>query len=157
MLERRDYKQELIDLGCNPYTLGAVTRNTITGQFDIEGSVWLDDHDLKRLPFAFGKVGGYFDCAHNRFMTLEGAPTEVGGDFLCNCVHLATLDGMPKIIHGDFLYLVTALLQDVSALLDCTIDGSIHLYGTSIAQDRMKSMLHDLEYRKMSKVVCHLV
>jgi hypothetical protein len=154
MLEHRDYRQELVDLGCIPAAVGAVTRNAVTQLVDVEGSVWLHNNGLDRLPFAFGKVGGYFDCAHNRFMTLEGAPIEVDDDFMCNGIRLASLDEMPKIIHGDFMCLVTELLSDVSAVLDCQIDGSIYLYGTTDEQWRMKCMLHALQYNQMSKVVC---
>jgi hypothetical protein len=75
MLERqRDYKQELVDLGCKPDYLGTVTWNSTTRSVDVSGSVHLHSKDFTRLPFQFGKVGRSFICSHNRFTSLEGGP-----------------------------------------------------------------------------------
>ena len=126
MLEKpRDYLQDLVDLGCSPEDLGTVTYNPLTHRVDVSGSVWLDDKGLTRLPFAFGVVGGSFWCSENRLVSLEGAPREVGGDFWCSA------DG----------------LQDVSALKQCKIKGTIYLYGPEADQERVTKMLRDQGYK----------
>jgi hypothetical protein len=103
MLERpRDYKQELVDLGCNPDVLGAVTWNHMTHSVDVSGSVHLNDKGLTVLPFQFGKVGRSFDCSDNQLTSLEGAPREVGGDFWCSDNQLTSLEGCPEKVGGNF-------------------------------------------------------
>jgi hypothetical protein len=126
MLEKpRDYRQDLVDLGCKPEDLGTVTYNPITHRVDVSRSVWLDDKGLTRLPFAFGEVGGSFSCSDNRLTSLEGAPTKVGGDFVCSADDL----------------------QDVSALKRCKIKGMIYLYGPKADQERVTKMLRDQGYK----------
>jgi hypothetical protein len=94
MLERpRDYKQDLVDLGCNPDVLSTVTWNSATHAVDVSGSVNLYSKDLTRLPFQFGKVGGYFWCSNNRLTSLDEAPKEVGDNFHCSDNQLTSLDG----------------------------------------------------------------
>jgi hypothetical protein len=103
MLERpRDCFQDLLDLGCEPEDLGIVTYNPITHRVDVSGSVWLDHKGLTRLSFAFGKVGGYFNCSGNRLTSLEGAPSKVGGYFNCSGNRLTSLEGAPSKVGGYF-------------------------------------------------------
>jgi hypothetical protein len=103
MLERpRDYKLDLIDLGCYPDDLGTVTWNSVTRSVDVSRSVYLHNKGLTRLPFQFGKVGGYFVCAYNRLTSLEGCPKEVGGNFVCAYNRLTSLEGCPKEVGGNF-------------------------------------------------------
>jgi len=54
------------------------------GSVDIEGNVGLNNQNLKKLPFKFGKVGGDFNCFNNQLTTLEGSPHTVGGYFNCS-------------------------------------------------------------------------
>jgi hypothetical protein len=104
--------------------------------FKTTGSITIDDKGLvsctgmvtpkkklKRLPVAFDKVGGsfechdnqlttleggptsvgrHYDCSNNQLTTLEGAPTSVGGSFLCSLNQLTTLEGAPTSVGGDF-------------------------------------------------------
>jgi hypothetical protein len=103
MLERpRDYKQELVELGCKPDDLGTVTWNHVTHAVDVSGSVHLHSKDFTRLPFQFGKVGGDFWCDHNQLTNLEGAPKEVGMSFYCSNNRLTNLDGAPEKVGGGF-------------------------------------------------------
>jgi hypothetical protein len=162
MLERpRDYKQELVDLGCDPYDLGTVTWNSATHAVDVSGSVDLDGKGLTRLPFQFGKVGGYFWCSHNRLTSLEGCPKEVGKDFWCYHNQLTSLDGAPEKVGGNFgchSNQLTSLegcpekvgggfgcstddLTDVSALRGCKIKGDIYLDGPKADQVRVTKLL----------------
>jgi hypothetical protein len=73
MLERPNYFQKLVDLGCDLDDLGTVTWNSTTRSVDVSGSVYLNGKGLTRLPFNFGKVGGHFDCSYNQLASLEGA------------------------------------------------------------------------------------
>jgi hypothetical protein len=125
MLERPNYFQKLVDLGCDPDALGTVTWNSTTRSVDVSGSVYLGDEDLTRLPFQFGKVGGYFWCPDNRLTSLEGAPKEVGGDFGCS----------------------TGSLTDVSALRGCKIKGVIYLFGPEADQVRVMELLRAQGYK----------
>jgi hypothetical protein len=167
MLERRDYFQELVDLGCDPEDLGTVTYDLITHRVDVSRSVYLNEQDLTRLPFAFGKVGGDFWCDRNRLTSLEGAPREVGGDFWCDHNRLTSLEGAPTKVGGDFYCFDNQLnslegapskvggyfwcsadgLQDVSALKRCKIKGMIYLHGPKADQERVTKMLRDQGYK----------
>jgi hypothetical protein len=146
MLERRDYLQELIDLGCDPDHLGTVTYNPLTRKVDVLGTVNLDHKGLTRLPFAFGKVGGNFWCSGNRLVSLEGAPREVGGDFGCSDNRLTSLEGAPTEVGGDFGCSADGL-EDVSALKRCKIKGMIYLWGPKADQERVKKILRDQRYK----------
>jgi hypothetical protein len=162
MLERpRDYKQELVDLGCDPDDIGTVTWNSVTRSVDVSGSVYLGDKGLTRLPFQFGKIGGSFWCSDNRLTSLEGAPEkvggsfgcsnnqltsleggpkEVGGFFYCSYNRLTSLDGAPEKVGGDFWCSVDDL-TDISALRGCKIKGKIYLIGSEADQARVTKLL----------------
>ena len=125
MLERPDYLQILVDLGCDPDVLGTVTWNPVTHSVDVSGSVYLSGKGLTKLPFQFGTVGGGFGCSRNRLTSLDGAPREVGGDFGCP----------------------TNGLVDVSALRGCKIKGEICLDGPEADQTRVRKLLRAQGYR----------
>jgi hypothetical protein len=128
MLEKpRDYRQELLDLGCKPKVLGTVTYNPLMRKVDVSGSVYLNEQDLTRLPFAFGSVGENFWCSDNQLNSLEGAPSKVGGNFGCSDNRLTSLEGAPSRVGGDF-YCSADGLEDVSALKGCKIEGTLYLY-----------------------------
>jgi hypothetical protein len=160
MLERpRDYKQELVDLGCDPDDLGTVIWNSATRSVDVSGSVHLGDKGLTRLPFQFGKVGGSFGCTGNQLTSLKGCPEKVGGNFSCSHNRLTSLDGCPEKIGIDFWCAdnqLTSLdvapekvggnfrcsvddLIDVSALGQCKIKGWIYLFGPEADQARVNA------------------
>ena len=162
MLERpRDYKQELLDLGCDPNDLGTVTWNPATRAVDVSGFVNLAGKGLTKLPFQFGRVGwgfycsrnrltsldgcprevgGSFRCSDNRLTSLQGAPREVGGGFWCSRNRLTSLDGAPKTVGGDF-GCPTNDLVDVSALRGCKIKGTLYLLGPKVDQVRVTKLL----------------
>jgi len=72
------------------------------GSIDVDGSVDLGDLKLTKLPLVFRKVNGYFNCADNKLITLEGCPIEVRNSFSCSDNKLITLEGCPSIIDGYF-------------------------------------------------------
>jgi hypothetical protein len=72
------------------------------GLVDVDGSVFLRERGLTKLPLKFGVVSSYFNCSWNKLTTLEGAPKEVGVDFYCGDNKLTTLEGAPKEVGGDF-------------------------------------------------------
>jgi hypothetical protein len=162
MLERqRDYKRELVDLGCKPDDIGTVTWNSVTRSVDVSGSVDLRGMRLTRLPFQFGKVGGYFVCTDNRLTSLDGCPEKVGSSFSCSFNRLTSLEGCPREVGGHFYCSrnrLTSLdwapekvgsrfscsvndLVDVSALRQCKINGEICLYGSDADKARVTTML----------------
>jgi hypothetical protein len=168
MLERpRDYKQELVDLGCDPDGLGTVTWNSVTRSVDVSGSVYLHNKGLTRLPFQFGKVGMNFGCSRNRLTNLEGAPKEVGGYFWCTGSRLTSLDGAPERVGSDFdcsdnrlvsldgapkevgedFWCSADGLTDVSALRGCKIKGKIYLDGPKADQARVTKLLRAQGYK----------
>jgi hypothetical protein len=161
MLERPNYFQKLVDLGCDPDDLGTVAWNSVTRAVDVSGSVYLDDKGLTRLPFQFGKIGKNFYCSRNQLTSLEGAPKEVGGSFGCTGNRLTSLDGCPEKVGGDLwcshnrltslngapkevggnFGCFTGSLIDVSALRQCKIKGGIYLYGPKADQVRVRELL----------------
>jgi len=66
-----------------------------TGILDCFQSVNLRDRKLETIPFQFGIVNGYFDCANNQLGSLEGCPFKVGS-FNCSHNQLKSLKGAPK-------------------------------------------------------------
>jgi hypothetical protein len=169
MLERpRDYKLDLVDLGCNPDVLGTVTWNSVTRSVDASGSVHLYNKGLTRLPFKFGKVGGNFECSYNRLTSLEGCPEkvgghfwctgnqltslrccpkEVGGDFECSYNQLTSLEGCPKEVGWGFWCSANGLI-DVSALRWCKIKDGMRFSGPKADQDRVMELFKAQEFKE---------
>jgi len=81
---------------------GAEFTENPDGTVDIDGDVDLSALKLKKLPFQFGKVTGYFYCSSNRLTSLQGAPESVGRDFWCANNLLTSLQGAPKSVGGSF-------------------------------------------------------
>jgi hypothetical protein len=140
MLERPDYFQKLVDLGCDPDDLGTVTWNSATRSVDVSGCVYLSGKDLTKLPFQFGKVGESFWCSDNRLTSLDGCPKEVVRNFGCSNNRLTSLEGAPKEVGWGFGCSADDL-TDVSALRGCKIKGEIYLFGPKADQDRVTKLL----------------
>lgn len=69
----------------------------------VQGSVEMDDVEIKELPVKFGTVTGDFSLYRSYLETLEGCPRRVGGDFNCSeCKNLKTLKGCPAEVGMDF-------------------------------------------------------
>jgi len=93
-----------------------------TNEVDVDGDVFMDIDDIKKLPVKFRKVTGSFNIAGSDIETLEGCPQIVGRHFDCsetdiksfehgpqqvggaykaeNCSYLASLKGLPRVVPG---------------------------------------------------------
>jgi len=72
------------------------------GTLDVFQNVYLNFKRLKKLPFKFGKIDGWFSCSYNNLKDLKGAPKIVNGNFYCIGNYLKSLKGSPKIVNGGF-------------------------------------------------------
>ena len=72
------------------------------GKVDVNGSVYLDNKNLTKLPLDFGIVNGIFDCSGNKLTNLEGSPEKVLEHFWCNDNYLTSLEGALEYVGGDF-------------------------------------------------------
>ena len=86
---------------CKKYGIEDYTVNE-DGSIDVEGSVYLSNRNLTKLPLKFNHVSGGFYCTHNELTTLEGSPKSVGGGFFCSDNKLTTLEGSPQLVSGNF-------------------------------------------------------
>ena len=104
--ERKDDEanriQEFINKQREPESIYITDGNVINSK----SYIIIRDTDLinGKLPFKFGRVDGYFDCAGCPSLTsLEGSPQKVCRDFYCsNCTSLTTLEGSPQKVGRDF-------------------------------------------------------
>ena len=92
--------QEINDI-CEKYGIENYTINP-DGSIDVDGSVYISDYRLSKLPIKFNKVYGSFYCGNNRLTTLEGCPNFVSRDFNCSHNSITSLEGCPKYVGGYF-------------------------------------------------------
>ena len=105
--ERKDDEanriQEFIDNQPEPGSIYITDGNVINSKSNIT----IRDTDLVdgKLPFKFGRVDAFFDCAGcTSLISLEGAPQKVGEDFYCrDCPSLTSLKGSPQEVGRDFI------------------------------------------------------
>ena len=90
-----------IDAICKRYDIKNYTINS-DGSIDVDGSVYLNEMDLNKLPLKFNRVSGTFYCYRNLLTSLEGAPKWVGGNFYCFDNQLTSLEGAPEEVGGYF-------------------------------------------------------
>ena len=69
---------------------------------NVTGDVSISGLNLTEIPIKFGKVGGNFDCSHNKLKNLKNAPKKVGRGFRCEFNQLTSLKGSPKIVGEEF-------------------------------------------------------
>ncbi len=67
----------------------------------VNGSVYLTDMGLTKLPLNFNKVSGDFWCNDNQLTSLEGAPLKIS-TLLCENNIIYTFDNAPMYINGVF-------------------------------------------------------
>jgi len=72
------------------------------GLINVNGSVYLDNKNLTKIPWNFGTVTGDFWCDNNQLTTLEGCPKKIGFNFYCYHNKLTTLKYYPKEVVGYF-------------------------------------------------------
>ena len=92
---------EDIDEICRKYEIRNYTIN-LDGSIDVNGTVYLWNKKLTKLPLKFNKINEYFDCSYNKLTSLEGSPKEVNSNFNCYYNRLTSFEYAPKIIRGDF-------------------------------------------------------
>ena len=68
---------------CHEYGIRNYTINDDMS-IDVDGSVFLDDVKINKLPLKFRNVSGFFACNNNNLVSLEGSPKYVGGSFVCS-------------------------------------------------------------------------
>ena len=92
---------------------------------DVEGSIFLRNRGLTKLPIKFRNVSGYFDCSENGLTSLDGSPIKVGSDFNCSRNVLTSLEGAPKSVGGDFwcydndLTSIDGLPKEIGGVIYC--------------------------------------
>lgn len=75
-----------------------------------------------KIAVQFKYVGGHFECANKKLISLEGSPREVGKTFDCRRNRLTTLVGAPEHV-GDFVCIENPLVDLVG--LSSQIDGAV--------------------------------
>ena len=107
----------------------------LNGFLNVKGDVDLNNKNLTKLPFRFGKVGGDFDCSYNKLTSLEGVPREVKGNFWCDNNNLTSLKGAPKV-EGNFwcscnnLTSLKGAPREVEGSFDCSENNLTSLEGS---------------------------
>jgi hypothetical protein len=109
---------------------------------DVDGNVNLYAIRLTALPFRFGKVTGYFDCAVNKLTSLKNCPYYVGCDFYCFKNQLTSLQYCPYYVGYKF-YAHYNKLTSVKELLE------IHMGGDIVVDDNMEQTS---EYKLLMKL-----
>ena len=76
---------------------------------NVDGSVYILDLKLKRIPVKFNKVTKTFNCSYNKLISFKNCPNYIGEDFVCNeefgnRIKLVnkTLIDCPKYVGKDF-------------------------------------------------------
>ncbi len=104
------------------------------GLISVDGNVSLIKK-VKKLPFKFGQIGGYFYCSENQLTSLVGCPNEVGGDFYCNNNKLTSLVESPNKVGGNFdcynnkLMSLAGAPKSVGGYFDCANNQLTSLEG----------------------------
>lgn len=70
--------------------------NNVHGYFTCRGN------DLTSLSGSPNKVDEYFDVSYNNINSLKGSPHTVGGNFYCQHNNLTTFEGSPLTVGGYF-------------------------------------------------------
>ena len=100
LFEQFTNEQEIRDI-CKKYKITNYTINP-DGSIDVDGSVYLNNKGLTKLPLKFNKVIGTFEIFNNQLTSLEGSPKEVSGTFDCFNNQLTSLIGGPERVDGGF-------------------------------------------------------
>ena len=109
------------------------------GSIDVDGSVYINNRDLIKIPFKFRNVSGYFTCSNNQLTSLEGAPNTVGGSFNCHNNQLTSLECAPNTVGGNF-YCHNILNLPYSELFKIVdkVDGDIFYSSVTTPEDKDK-------------------
>lgn len=127
-----DLQLEQLKRCCN----GDITING-DGSIDVLGHMNLSSLYLTKIPFKFRNVSGYFDCSHNRLISLEGVPTTVGGSFLCADNRLTSLEGAPTTVGGNFWCAASLPYSELFKIVD-RVKDDIYYSSNYIPEDKDK-------------------
>ena len=118
--------------------IGTYTIND-DGSIDVDGSVYINNRDLIKIPFKFRNVSVYFTCSNNQLTSLEGAPNTVGGSFNCHNNQLTSLECAPNSAGGNF-YCHNILNLPYSELFKIVdkVDGDIFYSSVTTPEDKDK-------------------
>jgi hypothetical protein len=98
---------------------------------DVNNTVNLANHGLKKIPVQFNVVKGDFNVSHNKLKTLQGSPKEVYGHFICEYNELTNLEGVTPKLHvlqcRENKLTTLEGIGDVSEKLDCSHNELTHL------------------------------
>ena len=92
-----------IETWCEEMKIENYTINS-QGEIDVIGDVSFTNHDIKKLPYKFGRVTGYFSLTSNPNLTsLKNCPDYVNNWFACDdCGKLESFEGCPKEVGQSF-------------------------------------------------------
>jgi hypothetical protein len=100
--DKSKIKEKLDYYGIENYTINDDGTIDVDGNVNLSYSYLRHDSKLKKIPFNFGEVTGYFNCSGHNITSLEGSPYYVGKNFNCSSNKLINLVGSPEEIGGDF-------------------------------------------------------
>ena len=109
------------------------------GSIDVDGSVYINNRDLIKIPFKFRNVSVYFTCSNNQLTSLEGAPNTVGGSFNCHNNQLTSLECAPNTVGGNFYChnILTLPYSELFKIVD-KVDGDIFYSSVTTPEDKDK-------------------
>lgn len=112
----------------------------------IDGTIWLNDLELKTLENSPREVTGDFVIYENKLENFIGGPEIVGGNFSANVnLLLESLDGSPKKVGGNYCILGCRHIKDISGISP-EIGGDLELTNKPF------KVFVDDEYRKYSNI-----
>jgi len=98
---------------------------------DVGGDVNLHCRKLKKIPYQFGIVNGYFDCSNNKLTSLKHCAKTVNGYFNCSRNQLTSLEHCPKIVNG---YFFDCFNNQLTSLEHCpkTVNGHFYCFDNPL-------------------------
>ena len=123
-MNRKEIEQWLRKYGIKNYT---INKNLVV---DVDGGVNISGKNLKKLPFQFGTVTGFFYCYGNKLTSLQHSPTSIGGSFWCNGNNITSLQYCPTTVSGGFY----CSNNDLTSLQYCptTVGGDFYCYNNKL-------------------------
>ena len=130
----------LLEMELEEYGIENFTVNP-DGSIDVNGDVNMYNKGLTKIPFKFGKVGGYFYCSYNPALTsLKGAPKSVGTDFYCsNNPALTSLEGAPKSVGGYFYCSYNPALTSLDGAPE-SVTGSFYSRHNKFTEEEIRAV-----------------
>ena len=96
---------------------------------DVNGSVYLHEKRIDKLPLQFREVTGNFWCDFNNLTSLKGSPTIVDGFYCSN--QITSLEFGPKVVNNNGYYCGNNKLTSFEFFPNQVI-GGFHCYSNQI-------------------------